>query len=72
MAGYSPHSDPALAPSPNLFLRDPDPNSDPMSSAPAPTRRPYRIFETPVESPDKWEEAGLRVVQVRLRNFEIE
>lgn len=28
-----------------------------------------RIFESPTDSPGKWEEAGLRVVQVRERNF---
>ena len=28
-----------------------------------------RIFESPTDSPDKWEEAGLRVVQVNERNF---
>ena len=37
---------------------------------PYPGLQPHRIFESPTESPDKWEEAGLRVVQVRLRNFE--
>lgn len=37
---------------------------------PSPILQPHRIFESPTESPDKWEEAGLRVVQVRLRNFE--
>ena len=29
-----------------------------------------RIFESPTDSPDRWEEAGLRVVQIRERNFE--
>ena len=28
-----------------------------------------RVFESPTDSPDRWEEAGLRVVQVRERNF---
>ena len=28
-----------------------------------------RVFESPTDSPDKWEEAGLRVVQVNERNF---
>ena len=29
-----------------------------------------RVFESPTSSPDRWEEAGLRVVQIRERNFE--
>ena len=32
--------------------------------------RDLRIFESPIDSPDRWEEAGLRVVQVRDTLFE--
>ena len=41
-----------------------------LARRPIPSPPTPRIFESPTESPDKWEEAGLRVVQVRLRNFE--